>query len=252
MVVTKQARRKKSGVFRWIVLFAIIAAVLFVKFSPSKAAQIVRERVIATLGDTEKLQSVIAAIGGSGDSSDPGLQEVFSQQSQGEPTISSQDEVYAASSGGIDDILGREKTLFPDAIDETIYPMEFTHAMPTSGEVSSTFGSRISPTTGQPGFHYGLDIAADEGTVIGSFADGTVREIGESSYGKYIIIDHADDFSTLYAHCSSISASVGDAVLCGEEIARVGQTGNATGPHLHLELWHAGTALDPQSYLIEV
>ena len=64
-----------------------------------------------------------------------------------------------------------------------------------------------------------------------------------------IIVDHADGFATLYAHCSSISAKVGDKVTCGEQIAKVGQTGNATGPHLHLELWHNGAALDPADYL---
>ena len=76
-----------------------------------------------------------------------------------------------------------------------------------------------------------------------------VRETGESGYGLYIIVDHADGFATLYAHCSSISAKVGDTVTCGQEIAKVGQTGNATGPHLHLELWHNGAALDPADYL---
>ena len=91
--------------------------------------------------------------------------------------------------------------------------------------------------------------AADEGTVIAAFADGTVREVGQSDYGNYLIVDHAGGFSTLYAHCSSISAAVGDAVSCGEEIARVGQTGNATGPHLHLELWKDGAALDPADHL---
>lgn len=85
--------------------------------------------------------------------------------------------------------------------------------------------------------------------MIGAFADGTVREIGESDYGNYLIVDHDDGFSTLYAHCSSISAAVGDEVKCGEEIARVGQTGNATGPHLHLEIWKDGAALDPSDYL---
>lgn len=65
-----------------------------------------------------------------------------------------------------------------------------------------------------------------------------MRETGESGYGLYVIVDHADGFATLYAHCSSISAKVGDKVTCGEQIAKVGQTGNATGPHLHLELWH--------------
>ena len=91
--------------------------------------------------------------------------------------------------------------------------------------------------------------AADEGTPITAFADGTVRETGESGYGLYIIVDHTDGFATLYAHCSSISAKVGDKVTCGEQIAQVGQTGNATGPHLHLELWHNGAALDPADYL---
>mgnify|MGYP000514914811 CR=1 FL=1 len=76
-----------------------------------------------------------------------------------------------------------------------------------------------------------------------------MRETGESGYGLYVIVDHADGFATLYAHCSSISAKVGDTVTCGEQIAKVGQTGNATGPHLHLELWHNGAALDPADYL---
>jgi len=161
-------------------------------------------------------------------------------------------ELYAASSGGADDILGREKTLFPDSVDQTIYPMTFEHKVPVVGTQTSDFGSRLSPITGQPGFHYGLDLAADEGVSIGAFADGTVREIGESSYGKYLILDHEDGFSTLYAHCSSISATVGQSVECGEEIALVGQTGNATGPHLHLEIWKDGAALDPANYLTDL
>ena len=121
--------------------------------------------------------------------------------------------------------------------------------LPTEGTLTSGFGSRLSPTTGEPAFHYGLDIAADEGTPIAAFADGTVREVGESDYGKYLIVDHAGGFSTLYAHCSSILVGVGDQVKCGGEIALVGQTGNTTGPHLHLELWKDGMALDPSDYL---
>ena len=106
--------------------------------------------------------------------------------------------------------------------------------------------------TGEPAFHYGVDIAADEGTPIYAFADGTVQEIGASDYGNYLIIAHADGFSTLYAHCSSISAAEGEKIKRGDEIARVGQTGNATGPHLHLELWKDGAALDPADYLTEL
>mgnify|MGYP000172886020 CR=1 FL=1 len=71
-----------------------------------------------------------------------------------------------------------------------------------------------------------------------------MRETGESGYGLYVIVDHADGFATLYAHCSSISAKVGDTVTCGEQIAKVGQTGNATGPHLHFEILHKGLRYD--------
>ncbi|MFQ9126491.1 MAG: M23 family metallopeptidase [Butyricicoccaceae bacterium] len=84
-------------------------------------------------------------------------------------------------------------------------------------------------------------------------ADGTVRETGESSMREAPrIVDHADGFSTLYAHCSSISVEMGEKVGCGSEIAQVGQTGNATGPHLHLEIWRNGAALDPADYLTEL
>ena len=117
---------------------------------------------------------------------------------------------YAASSGGADDILGREQTQFPDTADETVYSIGFHYVLPAKGTLTSSFGERLSPLTGEPGFHYGVDIAADEGTPIEAFADGTVRETGESSYGKYLIVDHADGFSTLYAHCSSISVEVGE------------------------------------------
>ena len=213
----------------------LVLAAGFVKYADTPLAVSAREKAAAALAGAPGIGRVLAAFGGD----EGGAQAVFGAQQ----------DVYAASSGGADDILGREQTLFPDTVDETVYPMKFDHVLPTDGTLSSTFGSRLSPTTGQPGFHYGLDLAADEGTPIGAFADGTVREIGESGYGKYLIVDHADGFSTLYAHCSSISAKVGDQVQCGAEIARVGQTGNATGPHLHLELWRDGAALDPSAYL---
>ena len=98
--------------------------------------------------------------------------------------------------------------------------------------------------------HYGVDLAANEGTEILCFADGTVIVVGESSsYGKYCMVEHAGGYSTLYAHCSRITVSSGAAVKEGQKIAEVGETGVATGPHLHFELQKNGTYLNPIYYV---
>lgn len=239
----RQPVRKRSGSgggILFIVTLVLIAGII--KYGDTPFAVEIREKVIGMLSGMPNVSQALSALGGKGEA----VSEVFSAEGK-EP--SEKDAVYASSSGGADDILGREKTLFPDTVDQTVYPMDFEHDIPTEGSLTSTFGSRLSPVTGQPGFHYGLDITADEGEKIGAFADGTVREVGESSYGNYLIIDHEGGFATLYAHCSSISAKVGDSVKCGEEIAQVGDTGNVSSPHLHLELWKDGAALDPANYL---
>ena len=240
MTGRRPARRQPGSGKGLLLVVALVLIAGIVRYADTPLVTAARDKAAEVLAGAPGVDKVLAVFGG-----DSTASEVFGAQ----PTDSGTDAGYAASSGGADDILGREKTLFPDTVDETVYPMEFEHILPTEGTLTSAFGSRLSPTTGQPGFHYGLDIAADEGVVIGAFADGTVREVGESDYGNYLIVDHADGFSTLYAHCSSISAAVGDEVKCGEEIARVGQTGNATGPHLHLEIWKDGAALDPSNYL---
>ena len=240
MTGRRPARRQPGSGKGLLLVVALVLIAGIVRYADTPLVTAARDKAAEVLAGAPGVDKVLAVFGG-----DSTASEVFGTQ----PADGGTDAGYAASSGGADDILGREKTLFPDTVDETVYPMEFEHILPTEGTLTSDFGSRLSPTTGQPGFHYGLDIAADEGVVIGAFADGTVREVGESDYGNYLIVDHADGFSTLYAHCSSISAAVGDEVKCGEEIARVGQTGNATGPHLHLEIWKDGAALDPSDYL---
>lgn len=126
----------------------------------------------------------------------------------------------------------------------------FDYTTPVLGPLTSNFGYRQHPVEGEERFHYGLDIAADTGTAIGSFADGTVTAVGESSsYGKYCIVDHAGGYSTLYAHCSRITATSGTAVREGEKLAEVGETGIATGPHLHFELHREETYLNPIYYV---
>lgn len=121
---------------------------------------------------------------------------------------------------------------------------------PVSGIVTSSFGYRADPSGGAAKFHYGTDIGADAGTDILSFADGTVTFVGESaSYGSYLMVEHDDGISTLYAHCSAISVQSGQTVHKGEVIASVGSTGNATGDCLHFELQCGGVYCNPEYYL---
>ena len=120
---------------------------------------------------------------------------------------------------------------------------------PASGIKSSGFGYRLHPIENTVKYHYGTDFAANTGTAITAFADGVIVAAGDSdSYGKYMIIDHSDGYSTLYAHCSELCMGCGN-VSKGDVIARVGSTGAATGPHLHFELMCNDTYLNPEFYL---
>lgn len=107
---------------------------------------------------------------------------------------------------------------------------------PLSGTITSPFGYREHPITGEADFHTGIDIAAGEGTAIHCAADGVVTETGWSDiYGNYLVVQHSDNFRTKYAHCSRLIAQQGDVLRRGERIALVGSTGVSTGPHLHFE-----------------
>ena len=121
---------------------------------------------------------------------------------------------------------------------------------PVVGPVTSAFGYRDSPIDGKNQFHLALDIGAAEGTEIGAFANGVVEYIGESdSFGQYLKITHANGVSSFYAHCSKLLVKKGESVTCGQTVALVGQTGNATGPHLHLTIEKDNVRLDPAYYV---
>ena len=122
--------------------------------------------------------------------------------------------------------------------------------MPVSGPVTSDYGYRVHPIYGGESFHSGRDIAADEGTDIRAVYDGEVIAVGvgESS-GNYIKIDHGNGLVALYCHCSAVYAEEGDLVRKGDTIAAVGQTGAATGPHLHFETRVDGELRDPSAVL---
>jgi len=125
----------------------------------------------------------------------------------------------------------------------------FDHCTPVEGRLSSSFGWREHPIEGGNRFHYGVDLAAAEGTDILAFADGQVYASGvSSSLGNYIMLSHEGGYITLYAHCSKVTAE-GGSVAKGDKIAEVGATGLATGPHLHFELHDGELYLNPIYYV---
>lgn len=125
----------------------------------------------------------------------------------------------------------------------------FQWPLPQSYTITSWFGYREDPFTGEIAYHSGTDIAAPEGTPILAAADGTVTianaiDSWGGGYGYHIKVKHNDTYDTLYAHCSSICVTVGQEVKQGEVIGYVGTTGNSTGNHLHFEVWQNGERTD--------
>ena len=128
---------------------------------------------------------------------------------------------------------------------------------PVGVRISDDYGPRVAPCGGCSTFHKGLDMTPGAGTPISSVADGVVRETGETDtgFGNYAVVDHVVDgelVSTLYAHMEwgSLTVSEGQPVKAGQILGAVGSTGQSTGPHLHLEVWAAGTdPVDPYAWL---
>jgi murein DD-endopeptidase MepM/ murein hydrolase activator NlpD len=109
--------------------------------------------------------------------------------------------------------------------------------LPVSGVISSPQGWRKDPISGEARYHAGTDIAAPLGTPIRAVADGRVIESGpKGSYGYAVVIQTDDGRKMLYAHNNRNFVQVGDRISRGEEIAEVGSTGRATGPHVHFEV----------------
>lgn len=121
---------------------------------------------------------------------------------------------------------------------------------PASGRVSSEYGMRRHPISGQLQLHQGIDIAAPTGTPVHATAAGRVVFAGSrGGYGLTVVIDHGYGLQTLYAHNSRLYVAEGDVVERGDVIAAVGSTGLSTGPHVHYEVHRNGEAVNPRAYL---
>jgi murein DD-endopeptidase MepM/ murein hydrolase activator NlpD len=123
-------------------------------------------------------------------------------------------------------------------------------AAPVEGRVTSAFGGRTDPFTGLPATHRGVDYGAPEGTPIVAAAPGRVVFAGpRGGYGNSVEIDHGNGLVTLYAHAAEVGVRAGETVEAGQAIATVGETGRATGPHLHFEVRLEGRPVDPSKVL---
>ena len=159
------------------------------------------------------------------------------------------EELWAELLGGFEQ--GGGKVMSPDGTRAPTGTLQWP--LPVAGTITSQFGHRVDPITGEVSSHTGTDIACAEGTPILAAADGIVTvanglDSWGGSYGYYIQIDHGGGLETLYAHCSSICVTTGQQVQAGEVIGYVGHTGRVTGNHLHLEVRIDGNRADVLRY----
>ncbi|HVP90619.1 MAG TPA: M23 family metallopeptidase [Terriglobales bacterium] len=127
--------------------------------------------------------------------------------------------------------------------------------MPTAGWVSSPFGMRTDPFTGNVVMHYGIDISTNEGNPIHATADGIVIKVVKDKYlGNNVTISHANGLVTIYGHMMDTKARVvreGQRIKRGDVIGYVGHTGKALGPHVHYEVHRDGKPVNPYTFIID-
>jgi murein DD-endopeptidase MepM/ murein hydrolase activator NlpD len=122
---------------------------------------------------------------------------------------------------------------------------------PVKGQVSSPFGRRVHPITGETAFHSGIDIRAPMGSVVRATADGIVSFSNwHNDSGYIVVLEHGHGFSTVYAHNKVNYVKLGERVQRGQMISLSGSTGDySTGPHVHYEVWKDRQHVNPAPYL---
>ncbi len=124
---------------------------------------------------------------------------------------------------------------------------------PVDGWITSSFGSRSSPFTGEPTIHKGLDVAAPVGTPIYTPADGVVIFSGKrNGFGNFVMVAHGYGIVSGYGHNAQNLVSPGQVIRRGDQIATVGQSGRSTGPHLHYEVAINGKVIDPKKFILNI
>lgn len=236
-----------------VICVMILGAVWLARVFSPNAASVLRQETARILGNEQYSVSAQAAAGFIKDGI-YGIIERFypdiaGTPAGGKPPDGDIEASYGSGSGGWLPVgmLGNEEKLSPPA-NALFSPIIVTAPAkaPLSGRITSGFGYRIHPVTGESDFHTGIDIAAPTGTSVTAVFPGYVEEVKSSSiYGNVIVLLHSGGLKTIYSHCDMILAGVGIYVRQGERIALVGSTGISTGPHLHFEIQLNGVYADP-------
>ncbi|MBN2368859.1 MAG: M23 family metallopeptidase [Vicinamibacteria bacterium] len=150
------------------------------------------------------------------------------------------------------DIEGRSQQLHEYYADRKMMLASTPSVWPVRGYLSSNFGNRIDPFTGQRDFHPGIDVSTPVGTKVVAPADGIVVKCSHAGgYGNVLIINHGYGIITRYGHLDGFNVRVGQRVRRGDVIGFVGNTGRSTAPHLHYEVWVHDQAQNPIHYILD-
>ena len=236
------AKKDRRRLWQMTVSAMILIGVIALKLLAPQSVSRYRETLLDLIGHNTDFVAVFSEVGRAADL-DGGIKEVLNDAYVA---------VFGAADSGAqtggDTDYSAENT--PPNVCLTQQVLGFDYVQPVAGTVTDGFGYRDHPIDGDMRFHYGVDMEANSGDVICSFADGTVTAVGESSdLGKYITVLHTNGYTTLYAHCSRVTASSAQQVKAGDPIAEVGDTGRTTGPHLHFEMHRDTTYLNPVYYV---
>ncbi len=278
----KKTKEKRSNFFMYVRLFAcsaIVFGAIFLKASNAPILTKVSEKVSEELEIESAVEAISDGIGGA----ENGVFEVFKEKEEEvelQEEGSFEDFYIGDSREEIEKELEmaeeKEKKLAVETLsfqmseeellDDTaaepfkIPPpsycsynkeqISFKFTTPLRGVITSRFGYRDHPIIEDASFHTGLDIAANSGRDIVSFAAGKVIDAGKNStYGNYLLIEHRNGIRSFYGHNSKLLVKKGQKVSLGQKIAKVGSTGMSTGPHLHFEVRKGTTRLDPALYI---
>ncbi len=269
----------KITVLQAVICFAVIGVVAAVcKLSPA-AAERLKNDYASMMSENMSIAQVIEQIGGAvklaflpSDEGDSQALDAFSPFVSDAPELAETQtdaaEEYAQSFSVISDETGETVAVAEfvyngsgggdlekgEAIKGTSfapYSISAQVCLPVeNARITSPFGYRINPVSGNYGFHTGIDLAAPEGTPVSAAFYGRIKECGEDDvWGKYILIEHSDNCETYYCHLSEIYVDEGAVIRQGETVGLVGSTGWSTGPHLHFEVRIDGVRVDPEPVL---
>lgn len=252
--VEKRKKRKVSPFKKSVVtFFAVIFVVVtlfnmgIIKIKNRDTAEFLNEKINAVSSHIDEKIPFLSKIGRKGAEFCFGYlrkipdskQNVYADEaSSGEAVVSASTEPEANS------CLGEDMQLQSDA--EPV----FEPCFPCEGRISSSFGKRQHPISGQGDFHNGIDIAAPLGTEIKAIESGVIEKCEYNQYsGNFVVIRHNDSTTSSYAHMARADVSVGQEISKGDVIGIVGSTGSSTGPHLHMEIRIDKNAVNPMEYL---